>query len=42
MMKSSTYPLILLATEECLDMDFGDISNSESDLERFNNIKAIK
>ena len=34
MMKSSTYPLILLATEECLDIDFGDISNSESDLER--------
>ena len=26
------YPLILLAIEECLDTDFGDISNSESDL----------
>ena len=31
---SITYPSILLATEECLDIDFGDISNSESDLER--------
>ena len=28
----STHPLMLLATEECLDIDFGDISNSESDL----------
>ena len=27
-----THPLMLLATEECLDIDFGDISNSESDL----------
>ena len=28
----STHPLMLLATDECLDIDFGDISNSESDL----------
>ena len=28
----STHPLMLLATEEWREMDFGDISNSESDL----------
>ena len=32
----STHPLMLLATEECLDIDFGDISNSESDLPKTN------
>ena len=30
--KGSTHPLMLLATDEWRDMDFGDISNSESDL----------
>ena len=32
---------MLLATEECLEIDFGDISNSESDLQQKNLLSII-